>query len=107
MSCGQGVEPTRSGEYRKNGQVWIDQKNGAVIRRFVGYDRYAGPRVRSSLPASWGWPSRLKLSSRCEATRLHNVIGGVRLGALLVSGACFIAALTPAVRRGEFSLAKA
>ena len=74
MSCGQGVEPTRSKAYRKNDQVRIGQKNGAVIRRFVGYERYAGPRVRSSLPASWGWPSRLKLSSRCEATRPHIVI---------------------------------
>ena len=86
MSCGQGVEPTRSKAYRKNDQVRIGQKNGAVIRRFVGYDRYAGPRVRSSLPASWGWPSRLKLSSRCEATRLHNVIGGVRSRVVLSLG---------------------
>ena len=99
MSCGQGVEPTRSKAYRKNDQVRIGQKNGAVIRRFVGYDRYAGPRVRSSLPASWGWPSRLKLSCPSEATRPHIVIfakqgvvagraswGALRLGRVLHRG---------------------
>ena len=33
---------TRSRAYRKNDQAWSEQKNGAVIRRFVGHDRYAG-----------------------------------------------------------------
>lgn len=33
---------TRSRAYRKNDQAWIEQKNGAVVRRFVGYDRYHG-----------------------------------------------------------------
>lgn len=33
---------TRSRAYRKNDQAWIEQKNGAVVRRFVGYDRYQG-----------------------------------------------------------------
>ena len=36
------IEFTRSRPYRKNDQAWIEQKNGAVIRRFVGHDRYAG-----------------------------------------------------------------
>ena len=31
------------GDGSKNDQAWIEQKNGAVVRRFVGYDRYAGP----------------------------------------------------------------
>ena len=35
-------EFTRSRAYRKNDQAWIEQKNGAVIRRFVGYERYCG-----------------------------------------------------------------
>jgi len=38
----KGAELTRSRAYRKNDQAWIEQKNGAVIRRFVGHDRYAG-----------------------------------------------------------------
>ena len=33
---------TRSRPYRKNDQAWIEQKNGAVIRNFVGYSRFSG-----------------------------------------------------------------
>ena len=41
--CGeQKLEFTRSRAYQKNDQAWIEQKNGAVIRRFVGYERYTG-----------------------------------------------------------------
>ena len=35
-------EFTRSRAYQKNDQAWIEQKNGAVVRRFVGYERHAG-----------------------------------------------------------------
>ena len=38
----QGLEFTRSRAYQKNDQAWIEQKNGAVVRRFVGYERFAG-----------------------------------------------------------------
>ncbi len=38
----QQIEFTRSRPYRKNDQAWIEQKNGSVIRRFVGYERYSG-----------------------------------------------------------------
>lgn len=38
----QGIEFTRSRAYRKNDQAWIEQKNGAVVRRLMGYDRYSG-----------------------------------------------------------------
>jgi hypothetical protein len=38
----KSTEFTRSRAYRKNDQAWIEQKNGAVIRRFAGHDRYAG-----------------------------------------------------------------
>lgn len=33
---------TRSRPHQKNDQAWIEQKNGAVIRRFVGYNRFSG-----------------------------------------------------------------
>ena len=33
---------TRSRAYQKNDQAWIEQKNGAVIRRFVGEQRLSG-----------------------------------------------------------------
>src|SRR5208282_1548463 len=37
-----GVEFTRCRPYRKNDQAWVEQKNGAVVRRIVGYRRYVG-----------------------------------------------------------------
>lgn len=33
---------TRARPYKKNDQAWIEQKYGAVIRRFVCYDRFSG-----------------------------------------------------------------
>ena len=36
------IEFTRSRAYRKNDQAWIEQKNGSVIRRFVGHERHSG-----------------------------------------------------------------
>jgi hypothetical protein len=33
---------TRSRAYEKNDQCFVEQKNGAVVRQFVGYDRYEG-----------------------------------------------------------------
>ncbi len=33
---------TRSRPYRKNDQAWIEQKNGAIVRKMVGYRRYEG-----------------------------------------------------------------
>lgn len=36
------VEFTRCRAYHKNDQAWIEQKNGAVIRRLVGYERLSG-----------------------------------------------------------------
>src|SRR5207245_8560715 len=38
----QNLEFTRSRAYQKNDQAWIEQKNGAVVRRFVGYERFSG-----------------------------------------------------------------
>jgi hypothetical protein len=37
-----GVAFTRCRPYRKNDQAWVEQKNGAVVRRTVGYRRYEG-----------------------------------------------------------------
>jgi len=38
----QQIEFTRSRAYHKNDQAWVEQKNGAIIRRMVGHDRYCG-----------------------------------------------------------------
>ena len=45
----QGIEFTRSRPYHKNDQAWIEQKNAAVVRRFVGYHRLEGSRAVEAL----------------------------------------------------------
>jgi hypothetical protein len=37
---------TRSRAYKKNDQAWVEQKNGSVVRRLVGYGRLSGPRAQ-------------------------------------------------------------
>jgi hypothetical protein len=53
----QSIEFTRSRPYRKNDQAWVEQKNGAVVRRLVGYDRLEGLKAAEAL-------TRLYASSR-------------------------------------------
>jgi hypothetical protein len=36
------IEYTRSRPYHKNDQAWVEQKNGSVVRRMVGYRRLEG-----------------------------------------------------------------
>ena len=49
-SCrAQGLEVTRSRAYRKNDQAWVEQKNGAIVRRLVGYGRFEGPGCAAAL----------------------------------------------------------
>ena len=50
----RGIEFTRSRPYRKNDQAWIEQKNGAVIRRFMGHDRYSGPVAGQTMAHLYG-----------------------------------------------------
>jgi len=38
----QKIEVTRSRVYKKNDQAFVEQKNGAVVRRLVGYGRFDG-----------------------------------------------------------------
>lgn len=40
---------TRSRPYRKNDQAHVEQKNGAVVRRMVGYRRYTGIAAATEL----------------------------------------------------------
>lgn len=37
----EGISFTRSRSYKKNDSCHVEQKNGQVVRRFVGYDRFA------------------------------------------------------------------
>jgi lipopolysaccharide export LptBFGC system permease protein LptF len=43
------LELTRSRAYKKNDQAWIEQKNGAVVRRLVGYGRLEGVMATAAL----------------------------------------------------------
>jgi hypothetical protein len=40
---------TRSRAYRKNDQAWVEQKNGAVVRRLAGYGRLSGLNATATL----------------------------------------------------------
>jgi hypothetical protein len=46
---GQGIEVTRSRAYKKNDQAFVEQKNGAVVRRLVGYGRFEGVEAARAL----------------------------------------------------------
>jgi hypothetical protein len=45
----RGLEQTRSRAYKKNDQAWVEQKNGAIVRRLVGYGRLSGMTATSAL----------------------------------------------------------
>jgi IS30 family transposase len=38
----EGITFTRGRAYKKNDQCFVEQKNGAVVRQLVGYDRFEG-----------------------------------------------------------------
>ncbi|XOV90642.1 MAG: transposase [Pseudomonadota bacterium] len=41
--CQKGdITFTRSRAYKKNDQAYVEEKNGSVVRRMIGYDRYEG-----------------------------------------------------------------
>jgi len=44
-----GIEFTRSRAYKKNDQAWVEQKNGSIVRRLVGYGRLSGRNALSTL----------------------------------------------------------
>ena len=47
---GERIGFTRGRPYRKNDQAYVEQRNGAVLRRYIGYDRYADPRGARGAP---------------------------------------------------------
>src|SRR6202007_1399693 len=44
-----GGEFHRCRPYRKNDQAWVEQKNGSVVRRMVGYRRFEGSEAAATL----------------------------------------------------------
>jgi hypothetical protein len=79
---GRGLEQTRSRAYRKNDQAWVEQKNGSVVRRLVGYGRLSGTDAKNALAKLYA-SSRLyinffqpsfKLKSKTrDGARVHKV----------------------------------
>jgi hypothetical protein len=45
----EGITFTRGRAYKKNDQCFVEQKNGAIVRHFIGYDRYEGERAYRQL----------------------------------------------------------
>jgi hypothetical protein len=43
------IEFKRCRPYRKNDQAWVEQKNGAVVRRMIGYRRFEGLQAAAAL----------------------------------------------------------
>jgi hypothetical protein len=76
--CSQhGISCTRSRPYRKNDQAWVEQKNGAVVRRLVGYRRLEGLAAAEAL-------SRLYAASRLFVNFFQpsfKLVSKTRLGA--------------------------
>jgi hypothetical protein len=79
---GRGLVQTRSRAYKKNDQAWVEQKNGSVVRRLVGYGRLSGADARNALAQLYS-SSRLyvnffqpsfKLKSKTrDGARVHKV----------------------------------
>ena len=46
---GHDLVQTRSRAYKKNDQAWVEQKNGAIVRRLVGYGRLSGAAATKAL----------------------------------------------------------
>ncbi|MFC3110960.1 transposase family protein [Undibacterium arcticum] len=44
-----GLVQTRSRAYKKNDNAWVEQKNGAIVRRLVGYGKLSGLRATYDL----------------------------------------------------------
>jgi hypothetical protein len=53
-SLGHRIELTRARPYRKNDQTWIEQKNGAVVRKLLGYRRFEGLAAASAITRLYG-----------------------------------------------------
>jgi transposase InsO family protein len=49
-----GIELTRSRPYRKNDQAWIEQKNGAIVRKLLGYRRFEGIAAAHAMGRLYG-----------------------------------------------------
>jgi len=87
-----GLEVTRTRAYRKNDQAWVEQKNGAIVRRLVGYGRFEGIKAAQAL-------ARLYAAARLHTNLLQpsfKLKSKTRLGARIVKR--YHAPVSPAAR---------
>ncbi len=65
------IEFTRCRPYRKNDQAHVEQKNGEIVRRMVGYRRYEGVAAAQQLAKLYfpGAPIRERLPAMLQACR--------------------------------------
>ena len=68
------IEFTRARPYRKNDQAWVEQKNGSVVRRLVGYRRLEGMAAANTSGSAHG-----RASTRRSARERPNVKPPARL----------------------------
>ena len=54
VTVAERIELTRSRPYRKNDQAWIEQKNGAVVRKLLGYRRFEGLAAARAITRLYG-----------------------------------------------------
>jgi hypothetical protein len=73
----EGIHLTRGRPWRKNDQAYAEQKNWAIVRRLIGYDRYTTQAALAQLNALYGV---LRLYWNFFQP-LRKVIGKVRHGA--------------------------
>jgi hypothetical protein len=45
----EGITFTRSRPYKKNDNCFVEQKNGSIVRRVIGYDRYSSKQALETL----------------------------------------------------------
>jgi hypothetical protein len=50
----QKLEFTRSRAYHKNDQAWIEQKNGAIVRKLLDYRRFEGLSASRAITRLYG-----------------------------------------------------
>ena len=75
-----GIVFTQSRAYRKNDQAWVEQKNGAIVRKLIGYGRLEGLGATAALRRlyevsrlyiNFFQPSFKLKSKRREGARVH------------------------------------
>src|SRR5579863_9430785 len=71
---GQTLEVTRSRAYKKNDQAFVEQKNGAVVRRLIGYGRFRAGARQGLRPE----PVARATSSPCASAGRDRVAGSGR-----------------------------